>query len=119
MEEMQFFTLHDYEKWKDANKGGKGWAIKYYKGLGTSSAAEAKAYFKDLTKHKLDFSYRGPSCLDAIDLAFAKKRVDDRKAWLRALESGTHIDYGVKAVPFTDFVHKELILFSQADVLRR
>merc|ERR1719399_2025428 len=25
-QEMQFFTVQDYEKWKDTNKGGKGWA---------------------------------------------------------------------------------------------
>ena len=36
-----FFTLPEYEQWFEAT-GGKGCKIKYYKGLGTSSSAEAK-----------------------------------------------------------------------------
>lgn len=35
----------------------KGWEFKYYKGLGTSTSKEAKAYFSDLPKHKIDFVY--------------------------------------------------------------
>ena len=45
-----FYNLTDYENWKTKNNNGKGWNIKYYKGLGTSSSAEAKEYFKDLEK---------------------------------------------------------------------
>ena len=30
-----FYTLTDYYNWKKANRNGKGWKIKYYKGLGT------------------------------------------------------------------------------------
>mgnify|MGYP001490134740 CR=1 FL=1 len=40
-----FYTLQDYEKWKESHKG---WSIKYYKGLGTSTPKEAKEYFKDM-----------------------------------------------------------------------
>ena len=39
-----FFTLPEYENWKEENNDAKGWKIKYYKGLGTSTAAEAKEY---------------------------------------------------------------------------
>ena len=42
---MSFYTLSDYENWKEANQNGKGWSIKYYKGLGTSTTKEAKEYF--------------------------------------------------------------------------
>ncbi len=35
-QELSFFTIPEYEQWRDANNGGKGWHIKYYKGLGTS-----------------------------------------------------------------------------------
>lgn len=30
-----------------------------------------------------------------IDMAFAKKRVEDRKEWLKAFAKGTHVDYKV------------------------
>ena len=113
-----FYTVPEYEAWREAHDGGKGWTAKYYKGLGTSSAAEAKQYFKDLKRHHIKFSYNGPEDGDAIDLAFSKKRADERKTWLLALEEGTHVNYKVRRMPYETFVNKELILFSQADVVR-
>ena len=123
-----FFTLPQYFAWKDApapagGAGGKGWAIKYYKGLGTSTALEAKEYFGDLGTHVLDFAMDEPletghDANDLIDLAFSKKRADDRKEWLRAFEPGTFVDYGVAQMLVSDFIHKELILFSMADNVR-
>ena len=56
--------------------------IDYYKGLGTSDAAEFKEYFVELSRHKIPFRYSGTECDDRIKLAFAKERVDDRKTWL-------------------------------------
>lgn len=50
-----------------------------------------------------------------IDMAFAKKRVEDRKDWLRAFEKGTHVDYNVQSMSYDTFVNQELILFSMAD----
>ena len=37
-----FYNDSEYEKWKQQNNGSKGWKIKYYKGLGTSTAKEFK-----------------------------------------------------------------------------
>ena len=42
----EFYTETDYEKWIETTKI-KGWKSKYYKGLGTSTAKEAKDYFKN------------------------------------------------------------------------
>ena len=36
------------------------WAIKYYKGLGTSTSVEAKQYFSNLSLHELTFTWSGP-----------------------------------------------------------
>ena len=41
---FSFFTIHEYEQWA-IGKNLKGWKIKYYKGLGTSTSKEAKEYF--------------------------------------------------------------------------
>ena len=57
---LQFFTMVEYEKWKKKTKDGAGWKIKYYKGLGTSTAAEAKDYFGKIQDHRIDF--RPTSC---------------------------------------------------------
>jgi hypothetical protein len=32
---------------------------------------------------QLPFAYGGPECDEAIDMAFSKKKVEDRKTWLR------------------------------------
>ncbi|EGB11155.1 hypothetical protein AURANDRAFT_22331, partial [Aureococcus anophagefferens] len=112
-----FFTLPEYEAWKEARGGLHGHAIKYYKGLGTSTAKEAKEYFGELDTHQLDYATLDESARegDLIDMAFSKKRVEDRKTWLRNLEPGTFVDYAVDAMSYGDFVNKELILFSVAD----
>jgi hypothetical protein len=39
-------------------------------------------------------------------MAFAKKRVEDRKLWLSALEPGIHIDYDVENISYDDFINK-------------
>lgn len=54
-EVKQFFTMVEYEKWKKKTKQGAGWKIKYYKGLGTSTSAEAKDYFGKIYDHRIDF----------------------------------------------------------------
>ena len=113
-QDVTFFTIPEYNNWKADHEDGKGWKIKYYKGLGTSTSAEAKDYFSNLPKHEVDFQWSAESD-NYIELAFAKKRVDDRKLWLLSMAQDTFINYDVPSIPYDDFVNKELILFSHAD----
>ena len=55
--EKSFYTEQEYQEWKKANNDGKGWTIKYFKGLGTSTAKEFKQYFAD--KKVVTFKYAG------------------------------------------------------------
>ena len=51
-------------------------------------------------------------------MAFKKSRVEDRKVWLNSFKQGTHINYNEaheSGIRFSDFINKELILFSQED----
>ena len=82
-QELTFYTMPQYEEWKEANGDGKGWDTKYYKGLGTSTSQDAKKYFSDLPKHRLEFETMQPDDRKLIDMAFSKKKADDRKEWLR------------------------------------
>ena len=109
-----FFTMPEYLKWKKTNT--KGWKIKYYKGLGTSTAKEAKEYFKNMDIHKLKFDHDSTTD-DKIDLAFNKKRADERKDWISSIDKDEFIE-NIKSVTYTDFVNKELVLFSEADCIR-
>lgn len=80
----------------------KGFDIKYFKvpspllstlsccpdviceqGLGTSTAADAKVYFSNMLKHRLPFRPSTQEDRELIDMAFNKKKADNRKEWLR------------------------------------
>ncbi|XP_072964044.1 DNA topoisomerase 2 [Typha angustifolia] len=116
---LSFYSMPEYEAWKE-NLGGNanGWSIKYYKGLGTSTSKEGKEYFEDIAKHKKDFVWVDEQDGDAIELAFSKKKIEARKNWLRQFEPGTYLDQSEKRIKYSDFVNKELILFSMADLQR-
>lgn len=113
-----FFTMPEYEAWKEAHRHERGWEHKYYKGLGTSSTEDAQVYFRDLDKHLKDFHVMQENEPALIDLAFSKKKADERKEWLRQFKPGTYLDHSTKNITYTDFVNRELILFSMADNLR-
>ena len=49
-----FFTIPQYQTFSESPEA-KGWTCKYYKGLGTSTAEEAKEYFANLDKHEIEF----------------------------------------------------------------
>ncbi|KAG6654498.1 DNA topoisomerase 2-like isoform X1 [Carya illinoinensis] len=117
--QLSFYTMPEYESWKESLSGNaKGWSIKYYKGLGTSTSKEGREYFANLDKHRKDFIWVDQQDGDAIELAFSKKKIEERKNWLRRFEPGTHLDQTAKLIKYSDFVNKELILFSMADLQR-
>jgi DNA topoisomerase-2 len=113
-----FFTLPQYEEWKERHANDKGWKHKYYKGLGTSLPEDAQVYFSNLDDHLREFEVMKPEEEDMIDLAFSKKRADARKTWLGNFLPGTYLDHSTKTLTYDNFVNKELILFSMADNLR-
>ncbi|XP_022152632.1 DNA topoisomerase 2 isoform X2 [Momordica charantia] len=116
---LSFYTMPEYESWKESLRGNaSGWSIKYYKGLGTSTSKEGREYFEQLGKHKKDFVWQDDHDGEAIELAFSKKKIEERKNWLRHFEPGTHLDQTEKLIKYSDFVNKELILFSMADLQR-
>ena len=93
----------------------RGWKIKYYKGLGTSTPAEAREWFKDL--HEIQYIWDEKTD-ESVNLAFNKKQADDRKKWL------SHYDPTKMLIPvenkatYTSFINSELIHFSNADNIR-
>ena len=117
-EATEFFTMVEYEQWKRAHDDGKGFKVKYYKGLGTSTAKEARDYFSNVEKHRIDFKWTSDADGEFIDMAFNKKRADDRKEWINAYEDGVCVDHRIKQLGYGDFVNKELVQFSKYDVMR-
>ncbi|KAK4125939.1 type II DNA topoisomerase [Parathielavia appendiculata] len=114
-----FFNLPQYETWKEAHKNElRKWKYKYLKGLGSSSNEDAQIYFKDLDRHLKKFDILKPEESQLFELAFSKKKADARKEWLGNFVPGTFLDSTASRKTYTDFVHKELILFSMADNMR-
>jgi DNA topoisomerase-2 len=55
---------------------------------------------------------------DAIRLAFDKTRADDRKKWLMNYDKNKVLKYEQKVIPYYDFIHLDLIHFSNDDLIR-
>ena len=113
---LQFYNMTDYENWMKENSNGRGWEIKYYKGLGTSTSEEAVQYFKEMKD--ITYLHTSEKSDEKLDLAFNKKRADDRKDWLGQYDRQNILDFVNKEVTYEDFIDKELIHFSNYDVER-
>jgi DNA topoisomerase-2 len=110
--ELVFYNDGEYEQWKQSNNTN-GWKIKYYKGLGTSTAKEFKEYFEK--KKIVSFTHSGEESKNAIDMVFNKKRADDRKKWLENYDRELYVDTNHDSITYEDFINKEMIHFSKYD----
>ena len=115
-----FYTDSTFREWY--GDGKPGWKIKYYKGLGTSTSAEAREYFKMIKDLTVRFD-TDEDTTKSVVLAFDKTKADDRKKWLlestEKKPSELEVAYGsVDKLGITDFVYKDLVNFSLADLKR-
>tara|TARA_Y100000389_G_scaffold37429_2_gene31772 strand:+ start:1842 stop:5261 length:3420 start_codon:yes stop_codon:yes gene_type:complete len=110
--ELLFYNEGEYETWK-SNEDNNGWKVKYYKGLGTSTAKEFKEYFQN--KKEVMFKEDQEDKTDNIDMIFNKKRSNDRKEWLQTYNRKNYLDTNKSEVTYKEFINKELIHFSKYD----
>ena len=111
-----FYTQYEYEEWRKTD-ASKGWKVKYYKGLGTSTRDEAKEYFKTL--NIVNYTYSGDASDKSIDLAFNKAKADNRKDWLKLYDRSDIVNAGPgENLIYEDFVNKDLIHFSNYNLER-
>ena len=117
-QKLLFYHQGEYDAWKQSlgESSDKGWTIKYFKGLGTSTSAEFKEYFAH--KKIVDFTHDQEKSDDAIDMVFNKKRPDDRKIWLENYNKSAFLDTSRPAVSYDEFIHNEMIHFSTYDCAR-
>ena len=116
-EVLSFYTIPEYQKWVESKgKKTKGWKIKYYKGLGTSSNKEAQEYFSNIQRHRIDFEYKNEKDDESIDMAFNKKKTEERKNWLMNFDPNTPpLDLDISKISYNKFINRELILYSLYD----
>jgi DNA topoisomerase-2 len=115
-QEVLFYNDGEFDAWKKQFPGEvvpAGWSTKYYKGLGTSTGKEFKEYFEH--KKMVSFVHTGKESDDHLDMAFNKKRADDRKEWLSNYSREAFLDTSKPAIPYEEFVDRSLIHFSIYD----
>jgi DNA topoisomerase-2 len=144
-EPITFYTMNEYHEW--IKKEQKGYTIKYYKGLGTSTANEAKEAFTDLEKKLIHYIWEFPESdeklddklkeedsetsqenedykdlssksYEAITLGFDKKKANARKTWLYNYDPENVLEGEDKEVTYSDFINKDLIQYSNDDNIR-
>lgn len=111
-EEIVFYNDGEYEAWKHTVDASK-WEVKYYKGLGTSTPAEFKQYFRN--PKRVSFHSNGQASEDTLDMVFNDKRANDRKDWLATYNRQLYVDTSLDSISYDDFINKELIHFSKYD----
>lgn len=115
---LYFYNTHDYQKWKSKTNYSE-WHLKWLKGLGTLEPSEIKLFFKDLNKHLIKFNSSDVKKeRDIIDLAFNKKRAEDRKTWLLNYNPNPNFDKFKIKQTYDSFFNNEFIEFSMSDNIR-
>ena len=115
-QEVLFYNDGEFEEWKKQFPNAvvpASWHTKYYKGLGTSTGKEFKEYFEH--KKTVAFVHTGKESDDHLDMAFNKKRADDRKEWLSKYSREAFLDTSKPAIPYEEFIDRSLIHFSIYD----
>jgi DNA topoisomerase-2 len=123
---VSFYSTADFESWKKSlvksDDDIKNWRVKYYKGLGTSTPAEAKEYFSNFDKHHLPFQWNSDADGELLDKVFDKDRAAERRDWiLNEYSADATLSYdgdGETEVSYEDFINLEMIHFSNADNIR-
>ena len=117
-EVLRFYNEGEYLQWKESlpNQNTKGWTLKYFKGLGTSTASEFKEYF--VNKKMVDFQHEEKNSDNTIDMVFNKKRTEDRKHWLENYDKASYLDTNQIKITYDNFFHKEMVHFSVYDCER-
>lgn len=110
-----FYNLTDYETWKQSTPNLKQYKLKYYKGLGTSTAKEAREYFQLMKLTHYDFNEQ---TTDKMNLAFKRDCSNLRKDWLYQYNPQLILNNDQTHVGIDEFIDKELIHFSNSDTRR-
>lgn len=82
---IEFFTEREFKEWERVEgPKHKSYTRKWYKGIGTNTAAEFKSYLENMDNYLFKITVDGKDDQNAIDLAFNNQRADDRKKWLES-----------------------------------
>lgn len=116
-----FFCSAAYREWfaaLSASEARRVQQVRYYKGLGTSTSAEAKEYFGAMGRHTKRFTGSVEEATRALHAMFSKTAVAERKQAILDHDAGDVLDYREERVSVADFCRRELVAFFLADAVR-
>ncbi len=116
-----FYSEQTFETWYESmdEKERKKWTNKYYKGLATSTSAEAKGYFTQFKEHIKYFRKADPDDFKCLQMVFGQKHAEWRKEWLSTYNRSDFIMYErIRELSIQDFLNKDMKHFSMMSVHR-
>jgi DNA topoisomerase II len=109
-----FYSMTEYNTWKNRVKDLSSWTHKYFKGLGSSSDDDIREDIQN--PHIVSFVY-DDSATVWIEKMFSREKVNERKEWLQELEEYIP-DLTHEIVPVSDFIHQEVVEYCQLSINR-
>jgi len=114
-----FYAVQAFEQWVDQQDVDLSrYTTKYYKGLGTSTSAQAREYFGEYDAHIIDVTWEGADS----DLMMAKFFGDTegrnsgpaarRELLANHYDPADYVDYDAHQVSYSEFLSKEVLPFA-------
>lgn len=106
-----FYSQQDYYAWEAKQDPHANFKVKYYKGLGTSSAKEAKEAFRAMHVAVYETT---PCTFDRFECLFSKNGVGWRKDWIKTWSHNkpAEVRYDSSVMQLDDFVDREYIQYA-------
>jgi DNA topoisomerase-2 len=115
-----FYDLESYRDWQASVTPAvlKRTNVRFYKGLGTSTAEEAKGYYRDLSKNLKRLTYDAES-MGSIEKMFqdGREAVEKRKEWILG-HIPSRIDYSRTSFSITEYIEEHVIEYCIDDISR-
>jgi DNA topoisomerase-2 len=112
----EFMSEPEFDAWfgrlSDDNK--RKYEVKYFKGLGTSTARDAKQCFSQLDKYLITIDCTGPDSMECLADFFDSTRVERRKALMSSIETFP-IDYKRTVISLQEYLMGEVLPFFHYD----
>jgi len=111
---VKFYSVGEYETWKEKTPNWSSWKHRYYKGLGTSKDSDILDDFK---APKMVMCLYDDQCPESFKLAFDSKFSNQRKAWIATWMKSFDIE-DVRECPISKFINEEFIQYAVSNLHR-
>ena len=109
---IPFYTVNEYDKWK-SETSGKGWTIRFFKGLGSSTSKDTK---EDIKNDRVIRFVHDSRTDETLDIAFNNTRADERKEKILSLRiKDKEFKQNVK---ISNYLDTRLVMYWRSNIIR-